>query len=152
MQLQGNEQRSASGSAVRLPVLLPGQAVAQQYSSSRQPASSSSPRVLATLPHQRTAHPLGPGGRRQEHHAQAVLPQQAATQPMEQGSKPLLASAPSAVAIPHGTGVFSDAKGNDSDDDDFMPSKLLADISKAASAPSASALHHSSEPAAGPQG
>lgn len=151
MQLQGNEQQSASGSAVRLPVPLPGQAVAQQYSSSHQPAPSSCPRILATLPHQRPEHPLEPGARRQEHHAQAVLPRQAA-QPIQQGLKPQSASAPSAATTPHGTGVFSNAKGNDSDDDDFMPSKLLADISKAASAPSTSALHHSSEPAAGPQG
>ena len=150
MQLQGAEQQSTSSNSVRLPALLPFQAAAQQSSSSHQPASSICPGVPVTLPHHRAAHPLESGAGRQAHLAQGVLPQQAAAQ--QHGSKPQSASAPSAPMASHGTGVFSNTKSNDSDDDDFMPSKLLADISKAASAPSSRALQHSSDPAAGPQG
>ena len=173
-QLHGREQQYAPGSGVRLPATLPCQASAQQSRNERQPALSSCPSNVATLPQQRAtaepgrtgarpqassaqralpqqaaAHQAQPGSKPQSASMQADLPQQAAAQHVQPGSKPQSASAPSAATASRGTGVFSGAQGNDSDDNDFMPSKLLADISKAASAPSMSTACHST--AAGPQ-
>ncbi len=173
-QLHGREQQNAPGGGVRLPATLPCQASAQQSRNKGQPALSSRPSNVATLPQQRaTAEPGRTGARPQASPAQRALPQpagmhqaqpgskphsasvqaalslQAAAQPKQPDAKPQSASAPSEATASRGTGVFSGAQGDDSDDDDFMPSKLLADISKAASAPSMSTACHST--AAGPQ-
>lgn len=77
---------------------------------------------------------------------------------MQPVTKPQPVSAPAAPKAPHGTGVFSNADDDASDTDDFMPSKLLAEINKGASAPSTSAAQqtmpaaHSATHAACPQG
>ena len=142
----GNAQQHASSNAVRQSASLPRQGGAQQSRTEPQPSSSSRSGNFAALRQHATAQL---GVRLQATPALSKLPQQAAAQPMQQSSRPQAASAPSAPMQSHGTGVFSVC---DSDDDDFMPSKLLADISKAASAPSASTAHQGREPAAGPQG
>ncbi len=151
-QLQGHEQQCASSTGVRLSAVLPCQASAQRDREEHQPAFSRRLSSIATLPHQGTADPGQTGARPQTTPAQTTLLQQAAAERVQQGSKPQSASAPGLAPASRGTGVFSSAQGDDSDDDDFMPSKLLADISKAASAPSVRTLHHSNESAACPQG
>ena len=151
IQARGNGQQHASSSGMRPSALLPHQASVQPYRTVRQPSSSSRPGDLGTLQRQVTAHPPQSAAGMRASPAPSGLPQHAAAQPKPLARRPQAASVPSAPMPTLRTGVFSECDCDD-DDDDLVLSNLLKDISKAASAPGASPLHQSREPAAGPQG
>ena len=141
-------KHSANGGA-RLPATLPQQTAPQlcvlQHS---QPASGHAP-ALPQRPTARRASASAPTAA-----APHPAPAQALAQRSQSPARPQVVSAPARLPS-RGTGVFSDA-ADDGSDDDFMPSRLLETITNSVSASGAcnntSAAPATEAPAAYPRG